>query len=95
MTRTFYLPQEYLNILLQALVDGDGGRYGTKISYSTVSEELKNQLCELFTKLGYSPYIKKEIIDKPNRSDIYRIRCSNLDSPTKFKIQSIEKKDYD
>jgi len=58
------LPCEYLRILLDALVEGDGSeRPATKkkpttkkyYSYTTVSKQLRDDVIEILFKLGYSP----------------------------------------
>lgn len=58
------LDPKYLNILLEALVDGDGSRINSKYNnstksyrYSTVCKQLADDVYELVLKLGYSPNV--------------------------------------
>ena len=53
---------DYLEKLLEGLIDSDGRR-GSSITYSTSSEKLVRDCCELGIKLGYMPRFRKVVTD--------------------------------
>ncbi len=68
------LPTEQLQILMDALLLGDGHRYknkpgATTIRYSTVSKQLADDVLEVMLKLGYAAHIS---IYNDNRNDLPR-----------------------
>ncbi|MHA2279879.1 MAG: DUF559 domain-containing protein [Promethearchaeota archaeon] len=86
------LPKEYLRILLNTLVSGDGDSKRNRLT--TVSERLRDQFMEILIKLGYSPYFMTEKIDTENRNDIFRILWSSHAKPRKFRISQISQVPY-
>lgn len=66
--------KEELKILFDWLVYGDGSyQTDTAITYVTVSEKLKDDMCELSVKLGYKTQVQKVISKNPNHRDRYNI----------------------
>jgi hypothetical protein len=76
-----HLSKSHLQVLLAALVDGDGSRKiidnnTVSYRYTTVSEELANNIQELVFKCGYSVFISKD--KRPNKSSYeYTVRWSD------------------
>jgi dTDP-glucose 4,6-dehydratase len=61
--------RKYLRELFDGLIDSDGYKKEHRIQYTTVSERLVKDICELGFKLGYSPIFRE------NRSEnVYRGR---------------------
>ncbi|MFA5759438.1 MAG: hypothetical protein WC942_08815, partial [Clostridia bacterium] len=99
------LPPDYLKILLDALVAGDGseefsteyeGKKYNQIhrTYYTISEQLANDVFEIVFKLGYVPYIKKyppQYLKGYDCKDIYYVSWSETSSFGKFPIISSKK----
>lgn len=76
------LNKDLLNILLDALVDGDGSKYnnnnGTwRKTYWTTSKQLADDVQEIAFKCGYSPLLQVKIDERKNRKLIYYIQWSN------------------
>ena len=81
------LSTEKLNILLEALVEGDGSqRMATNkkptkkkyITYTTTSTQLRDDVLEIVLKLGYAPTVKHEK-RFGTLKDIYRVYWSDSD----------------
>lgn len=89
------LPANYLRILADAIIAGDGDINGVRYRFSTVSKQLKSQMREIMMKLGFSTYTRIEDPRKENRNIIYRTYWSSSLKPRKFKINVIEKIPYD
>jgi hypothetical protein len=56
------IPKEFINtdfndVLVKALVDGDGHKDGNEYTFTTVSKILSYQLFDLLVRCGYKPYI--------------------------------------
>lgn len=89
------LPEQYLRILADAMIAGDGDINGSRYRFSTVSGHLKDQIRDIMMKLGFSTYVRKEDQKIKNRSVMYRIYWSNTLRPKKFKINVLEEIDYE
>lgn len=79
------LDKEHLQHLFDALMDGDGfetdeGRY----VYGTTSEQLKDDVCELALKLGFTPTVHEPRTDYP----------TNFPNGRRFWSISLCKRDY-
>jgi hypothetical protein len=73
------LPAEYLEILLEGLIWGDGTKYSDrKMTFVTTSERLRDDVTEICLKLGYSVtcLTRKEREGKIVRDKIYKMRKS-------------------
>lgn len=82
------LPVEYLQILLDTLVDGDGNRRpNTKkkpttnkyYSYCSISMQLADDVYEIALKLGYVPKVVLLERPLPNHNDQYHVYWSDSD----------------
>jgi len=86
------ISKRQMNILVNALLDGDGSRFGTTgICYYTSSKKLMNQVCEILLKLGYAisynDYIKK--------TSVYRISANKTRLETRInKKKNFEEVEY-
>lgn len=75
------MSKELLSILLDSLVKGDGSNYSSRVNklkycrYTTTSEQLANDVCEIAFKCGYAPIVKKCKL-RANRLQAYTIAWS-------------------
>lgn len=76
------LNSNLLNILLEALVDGDGSRYENKNgtwrkTYWTTSKQLANDVQEIVLKCGYSSIVQTKQDNRDSRRLVYYVQWSN------------------
>jgi hypothetical protein len=75
------LPPEKLNILLEAMLVGDGScnsnTNGWRKTYWTSSKELANNVQEMVLKCGYSSLLGEKYDDRDNRRLMYYVQWSN------------------
>jgi dTDP-D-glucose 4,6-dehydratase len=72
------LSPKYLKILFDAMMDGDGTRYGGGCVYYTKSYGLAIDVCELGMKLGYSARISERETWNPNKTQRSRSWITRL-----------------
>jgi hypothetical protein len=101
------LPKEYLEILLDTMIKGDGSFYKTGNRYYTTSEKLANDVQEIAYKCGYVAWIKyrKPRINEFNKEkmcrpqyDVYisksgKVNHLNINTATRH-IKKVEYNDY-
>ena len=75
------LPKEYLEILLEALIDGDGSIHSTQLkkgslyqTYMSASRKLADDVMEISLKLGYSPTISTVVGENTFVKDVNYIQ---------------------
>ena len=98
---TRQIPKQFLNlskrqlcILFDALIVGDGNDFGTTgKSYATVSEILKENVLELFIKLGYATSTDTQY--KNNKRYIHRISGNKTHLEPRIEKKNITEVDYD
>ena len=87
-------------LLLQGLFDTDGhiSKDKYKISYTTISERLKNDIVEIIQSLGMAAYVTMDTRDKYKTGVCYRIivACPDILKPKFFKanIKSLKRANY-
>jgi len=94
------LPKEKLQILLDALMDGDGTRRNDgstpRYKYSTTSKQLADDVSEICLKIGY--FANTSVEDKTHlkHKNMYRVYWSERRKDVKFNIrkQHIHRPDY-
>jgi len=87
------LPSEYLSIIYQSMMNGDGSIRFTKLGskrsrYNTVSKKLSDDFSEILLKMGYFSNIHLEKAKNENCNDIYRISFAKNRKSTKFTIRN-------
>lgn len=88
------LSKRQLRILFDALIVGDGSDFGTTgKTYATVSDTLKENVLELFIKLGYATSTDTQY--KNNKNHIYRVSGNKTHLEPRIVKKNITEVDYD
>lgn len=56
------LPKEYLRIVFDTMIKGDGWINGASFCYRSISPQLRDDFCEIAVKLGYSIHTHKDTV---------------------------------
>jgi dTDP-D-glucose 4,6-dehydratase len=90
------LDVKYLHVFFDAMIAGDGTRYGAGAVYYTASPLLAEQMCEIGIKLGYSARISERETWNPARTMRTRSYVARL-TPCAGEIEArnVTEEDYD